>query len=264
MRAARLRAITGEGALVSARDASAGSDMALVEAHGLSRSYGDVAAVDALSFTVKRGEVVGFLGHNGAGKSTTMRMLAGALLPTGGRATIDGYAAASLEGRRRVGYLPETPPLTPELTVVEQLSFAARLRGAREDDVERVLALCDLGAERRRITATLSKGTRQRVGLAQALLGDPPALLLDEPTAGLDPRQAAAFRDLVRALAPDRAILISTHVLSEVTALCARVLLIRRGALVLDQQLEALRAEGRSLEETTLRALDGTLDGSAA
>jgi ABC-2 type transport system ATP-binding protein len=237
----------------------------LLEARDLTRAWGDVVAVRDLSFLVKKGEVVGFLGHNGAGKSTTMRMLAGALAPSSGSALVDGQSVQALEARRRVGFLPETPPLTPELTVEEQLAFVASLRGARAGDVDDVLRRCDLVEQRRKITASLSKGTKQRVGLAQALLGDPPVLLLDEPTAGLDPKQAASVRELVRALAPDHAILLSTHLLAEVTALCSRVLLVRRGQLVLDSSLEELKKAGRSLEETALAALsDDPAAGAAA
>ncbi len=228
---------------------------ALLVAEGLSRRFADVAAVSDVSFSVARGEVVGFLGHNGAGKSTTLRMLSGALAPSAGRALVDGRPAASLAARRMVGWLPETPPLDPELTVGEQLAFAAAVKGrdpARE--VPRLLELCGLRELVRRTTGTLSKGTKQRVGLAVALAGDPPVLLLDEPTAGLDPAQAASVRALVRALAVDHAVLVSTHVVSEVSALCDRALLLRRGALVLDERVDVLK--GRGLEATVLTLLE--------
>lgn len=228
---------------------------ALLVADGLSRRFADVDAVVGLSFTVARGEVVGFLGHNGAGKSTTLRMLAGALAPSSGRALVDGHGAASLRARRCVGWLPETPPLHPELTVVEQLAFAAALKGcAPAREVPRLIERCGLGDLRRRTTGTLSKGTKQRVGLAAALAGDPPLLLLDEPTAGLDPAQAASVRALVRELAVDHGVLLSTHVVSEVAALCGRALLLRRGALVLDEQVEVLK--GKGLEATVLGLLE--------
>lgn len=232
----------------------------LVEARGLGRTYDDVVAVRGLSFTVQRGEVVGFLGHNGAGKSTTMRMLAGALVPSEGQARIAGRDASSLEARRHVGFLPEMPPLTAELSVEEQLRFVAGLRGAARDDIDRALERCELTQQRRKLCGTLSRGTRQRVGLAQALLGDPAVLLLDEPTAGLDPRQVAGVRELVRELAATRAILLSTHILGEVTALCSRVLLLREGTLVLDRSLADLRAQGRPLEQIVLASLAGTFD----
>ena len=233
----------------------------MIEAKQLTRRFGDTAAVVDVSFTVKRGEIVGFLGHNGAGKSTTMRMLAGALVPSSGRATVEGNDSTTIEARRLVGWLPETPPLTAELTVDEQLRFVASARGIGRAQVgaavDGVVARCDLGCVRRKLTATLSKGTKQRVGLAQALLGDPPALLLDEPTAGLDPKQAASVRELLRALAADHAILLSTHLLHEVASLCSRALLVSRGRLVADATVDALRARGPSLEHTVLAALDG-------
>ncbi len=234
---------------------------ALVDARSLSRRFGDTAAVSDVSFSLARGEVAGFLGHNGAGKSTTLRILAGALSPTGGQALIDGHGSSTMEARRNVGFLPETPPLTAELTVEEQLGFAAGIRvggprARRKAAVAAVVERCGLGDVRRKLNSTLSKGTKQRVGLAQALLGDPPVLLLDEPTAGLDPKQAAAVRELIRDLGAGHAVLLSTHLLHEVTALCSRALLLRRGRLVVDDSLDGLRARGGSLEQTVLAALD--------
>ena len=233
----------------------------LVYVHGLVRSFGDDVAVAGVTFSVQRGEVVGFLGHNGAGKSTTMRMLAGALAPSAGMAYIGGYNSMSIESKRSVGWLPEVPPLTDELTVREQLTFVARLRGVADPAaaVTEALRACDLLPMANRLNGILSKGTKQRVGLAQALLGDPPVLLLDEPTAGMDPKQAARQRDLLRGLAPTRAIIMSTHLLSEVTALCTRVLLMRRGVVALDATVKDLRARGPSLEATVLAALDDTV-----
>ena len=231
----------------------------LVEATALSRAFGDDVAVRDVSFSVRRGEVVGFLGHNGAGKSTTMRMLAGALAPTSGTVRVLGHDSMTIEARRAVGWLPEVPPLTDELTVREQLLFVARLRSVADPSAAVAAALrsCDLLEVAGRLNATLSKGTKQRVGLAQALLGDPPVLLLDEPTAGMDPKQAASLRDLLLTLAPSRAIVMSTHLLHEVTALCTRALLVRRGEVALDATLDELRARGPSLEATVLAALDG-------
>ncbi len=227
----------------------------ILVADALSRRFADVVAVAAVSFSITRGEVVGFLGHNGAGKSTTLRMLAGALLPSGGRALVGGRAATTIEARRLVGWLPETPPLHPDLTVGEQLAFAASLKGCDPPrEVPRLIERCGLGELRRRTIGTLSKGTRQRVGMAIALAGDPPVLLLDEPTAGLDPTQAATVRDLVRELAADHAVLLSTHLVFEVAAVCGRALLLRRGALVLDERVEALRVRG--LEATVLGLLE--------
>ncbi len=228
---------------------------ALVVAEGLTRRFADVEAVLGVSFAVARGEVVGFLGHNGAGKSTTLRMLAGALAPSAGRALVGGQPATSLAARRLIGWLPESPPLHPELTVGEQLGYAAALKGCdARREVPRLIERCGLGDLRKRLTGTLSKGTRQRVGLAQALAGDPPALLLDEPTAGLDPAQTAAVRALVQELRADHAVLLSTHLVAEVAAVCDRALLLRRGALVLDERTEALK--GRGLEATVLGLLE--------
>lgn len=227
----------------------------LLVADGLTRRFADATAVDGVSFSLARGEVVGFLGHNGAGKSTTLRLLAGALSPSAGRATVGGHEATALPARRLVGWLPETPPLHPDLTVAEQLAFAASLRGrAPRQEVTRLLERCGLNELRRRTNATLSKGTRQRVGLAVALAGDPPVLLLDEPTAGLDPAQAASVRALVRELAADHAVLLSTHLVSEVAAVCDRALLLRRGRLVLDEPVATLKDRG--LEATVLGLLE--------
>ena len=224
-------------------------------ADGLTRRFADATAVDGVSFSLSRGEVVGFLGHNGAGKSTTLRLLAGALSPSAGRATVGGHVATTLAARRLVGWLPETPPLHPDLTGAEQLAFAASLRGcAPAREVARLLERCGLSELRRRTNSTLSKGTRQRVGLAVALAGDPPVLLLDEPTAGLDPAQAASVRALVRELAADHTVLLSTHLVSEVAAVCDRALLLRRGRLVLDEPVATLRDRG--LEATVLGLLE--------
>ncbi len=236
----------------------------LLEASALSRSYGEHVAVHDVTFRVDAGEVVGLLGHNGAGKSTTMRMLAGALRPSSGRAIVEGYDSTTIEARSRIGWLPEVPPLTDELTVREQLAFAVGLRGLERSEVDRALQRCDLADVARQLNATLSKGTKQRVGLAQALLGDPRVVLLDEPTAGMDPKQSASLRDLVRSLSPTRAIVLSTHLLHEVTALCTRVVLVRAGRVVVDESLAASRARGPSLEATVLSLLDGDATAVAA
>jgi ABC-2 type transport system ATP-binding protein len=217
----------------------------MIEARELTRRYGPVVAVDGLSFAVQSG-VVGFLGPNGAGKTTTLRMLTGALAMTSGTAIVAGYDVFEqpLEVKARVGSLPETPPLYPELTIGEYLSFVARVRGIpssrRLSRVGEVMERVGLrGWERRRLGG-LSKGYRQRVGLAQAIVHDPPLLLLDEPTSGLDPAQIVSVRALIRELASNRTVFLSTHVLSEVEALCQRVLLLHRGRLVGDGTVESL------------------------
>ena len=210
----------------------------MIEARDLCKRFGDVVAVDGLSFQVARGEVVGFLGPNGAGKTTTMRMLAGIFPPTTGAIRIAGHdpLREPLACRRAVGYFPEYAPFYPDLHVDRYLRFVARLkrvpRGERPRAVEEVLAACGLEGVARRRIGTLSKGYRQRVGLAQALCGDPPILILDEPTIGLDPGQVVEIRELVRGLRGTRTVLFSSHILSEVESLCERVIVIARGRLV--------------------------------
>lgn len=220
----------------------------MIIASSLEKYFGRTRAVDDISFTVKRGEAVGFLGPNGAGKTTTFRMLAGVLGPTRGSVSIGGHdlAFAPLKAKRLLGYMPENPVLYPEMTSREYLLFRAELKGVSRSQRAKAAsaALVDAGAEEVhgvRISH-LSKGFRQRVALADALLNDPPALLLDEPTSGLDPNQIGDMRKLIRRLAKDRAVLLSTHVLSEVQATCSRVIVIHRGRLV---------TEGSLLELTT-------------
>lgn len=237
----------------------------MIEARGLSKRYGDVVAVDDVSFSVERGEVVGFLGPNGAGKTTTMRMLTGFLPPTDGTAEIAGHDifGAPLEARRAVGYLPETPPLYPEMTVNAYLRYVARIkdvpRGARATAVDRALERCGLKEVRRRVIGTLSKGFRQRVGLAQAIVHDPAVLILDEPTVGLDPLQIREIRDLIAELASpgqggaQHAVVLSTHILPEVEAICRRVILIHEGSKIVDAPIEELTAGGRTLDEVFAR-----------
>jgi ABC-2 type transport system ATP-binding protein len=242
-------------------------------AERLVKRYGSVLAVDDVSFEVGRGEIVGFLGPNGAGKSTTMKMLTGALWPDRGRVTIAGDdVTCDLAARARIGYLPEHTPLYRSMRVAAYLAYVAELRGlraaAKRAAMDRVLASCDLqGWEDRRIR-TLSKGYRQRVGLAQALIGDPEVLLLDEPTNGLDPAEIVRIRDLVSRLAREKTILLSTHVLPEVQEVCRRVIILAGGRLVADGSLLELSAgigeslavmlaapEARSLD--TLQNLEG-------
>lgn len=220
----------------------------MIEAVGLTKDYGTVVAVKDVTFQVGRGEVVGFLGLNGAGKTTTLRMLAGSLGPTSGRVRINGYdlEAAPVAARRSLGYLPEAAPLYPEMRVAEYLTFRARLKGLRGAALRRATAEA---AERARVTPMLetlighlSKGYRQRVGLADALLGRPPLLILDEPTAGLDPNQIHEFRQLIRELGADHTLLLSTHILPEVEATCDRALVIHRGRLIAEGTLEELAA----------------------
>jgi len=228
----------------------------MIEVHSLVKRFGALAAVDGLTFSVARNEVLGFLGPNGAGKTTTMRILTGALPATEGRVRVAGLDVFDqpMQVKRKVGYLPEVPPLYEELDVLAYLGFVARLKslpGRRvKSEVARVVETCGLREVRGRLIANLSKGFRQRVGLAQALLGDPEVLILDEPTIGLDPNQIAEIRGLIRRLAENHTVILSTHILPEVIQVCQRVLIVHRGRLVADDRLENLTSESRSLEQT--------------
>ena len=211
---------------------------AMLEVEHLTRRYGPLTAVDDISFQTRSGEILGFLGPNGAGKTTTMRMITGYLPPTGGEVRIEGVGLRRdpLAVKRKIGYLPELPPLYPELTVRDYLGFVARLRqvpaGERKPAVERALDRCALSDVGGRVIGRLSKGYRQRVGIAQAILHNPRLLIFDEPTAGLDPRQILETRQLIRGLAGDHTVILSTHILSEAANTCQRVIIINRGKLV--------------------------------
>jgi ABC-2 type transport system ATP-binding protein len=224
----------------------------VIEVEGLTKDYGTVLAVRDVTFSVGRGEVVGFLGPNGAGKSTTLRILAGFLGATSGKVRINGHDIAldSLAARASLGYMPEAAPLYPELRVREYLEFRARLkrvaRAKRRTAVERSMDRARLGEVSETTIGHLSKGYRQRVGLADALVADPPLLILDEPTAGLDPNQVREVRTLIKELSTDHTVLLSTHILSEVEATCQRALVIDRGRLVAQGSLEELSRGRRS------------------
>jgi ABC-2 type transport system ATP-binding protein len=232
----------------------------MIEVEGLSKRYGELVAVDRISFQVERGEVVGFLGPNAAGKTTTMRVVTGFLPPSQGTVRVAGHdiLEAPLAARRSIGYLPETPPLYPEMRVWDYLQYASAIkdvpRREREERVERAMEACALQEVRRRVIGTLSRGFRQRVGLAQAIVHDPEVLILDEPTSGLDPAQIVEIRNLIKGLASEsgRTVVLSTHILPEVEAICQRVLLISRGRIRLDGSLEEVTGGG-SLEEVFLR-----------
>jgi ABC-2 type transport system ATP-binding protein len=237
----------------------------MIEAKELSKRYGDIVAVDDVSFSVEKGEVVGFLGPNGAGKTTSMRMLTGFLPPTEGTAVIAGHDIFEdpIAARRSVGYLPESPPLYPEMTVTSFLEYVARIkdvpRARRRGAVDRALERCALVEVRKRVIGTLSKGFKQRVGLAQAIVHDPPVLILDEPTIGLDPLQVREIRGLIAELAApakgeeQQTVVLSTHILAEVEAICRRVILISEGRKAVDAPLADLTAGGHSLEEIFTR-----------
>ena len=229
----------------------------MIEVQELTKRYGATTAVDAISFHVPRGEIVGFLGPNGAGKSTTMRILVGALPATSGMAKIAGHDVFEdpMAVKRRVGYLPEIPPVYLDMTVREYLGFVARLRGlprkALKAEVERVAERAGVDHILPRLIGNVSKGYRQRVGIAQALIGSPAVLILDEPTVGLDPIQIEQVRKLILDLGAsgEHTIVLSTHILSEVKATCARAIIIARGAIAADASIAALEAEhGASLE----------------
>lgn len=238
----------------------------MIHVANLTKRYGKRSAVQGLSFTVKAGEILGFLGPNGAGKSTTMNIITGYLSSNEGTVTVNGRdILEDPKGtKRQIGYMPEVPPLYPELTVREYLKFAAALKGiskrTREGEIRRVMAMVQVEDVSARLIKNLSKGYRQRVGFAQALLGDPPVLILDEPTIGLDPQQINEFRSLLKSLGGTHTVILSSHILSEVSAVCSRVLIFNRGRIVAgdtpenlvrgfsDRNAMLLRVRGRESE----------------
>jgi ABC-2 type transport system ATP-binding protein len=231
----------------------------VIEVQHLTKRYGPVTAVDDISFRVERGEILGFLGPNGAGKTTTMRVLTGYMPPTDGKAIVAGYDVFEqpIEAKRRTGYLPETPPLYPDMSVRDYLSFVARIKGvprserkARIDEMLRKTHIADMA---NRLCGKLSKGYRQRVGLAQALMHNPDVLILDEPTAGLDPKQIIETRQLIKGLAGDHTIILSTHILPEVSQTCQRVVIINRGKVVAVDTPDNLTARLRGSETMYLQ-----------
>jgi ABC-2 type transport system ATP-binding protein len=210
----------------------------MIEVENLSKRYGPTLAVSGVSFSVEKGEVLGFLGPNGAGKTTTMRVITGFLPPTEGKVRVAGYDVvdAPLEAKRRTGYLPETPPVYPDMTVAEYLAFVARIKGVSRRDIKTrlddIIEKCAVGNVRNRQIGKLSKGYRQRVGLAQALIHNPDVLVLDEPTAGLDPKQIIETRELIKGLGGQHTVILSTHILPEVSKTCQRVVVINAGQIV--------------------------------
>jgi ABC-2 type transport system ATP-binding protein len=226
----------------------------VIEVQHITKHYGRVMAVDDVSFRVERGEILGFLGPNGAGKTTTMRILTGYMPPTDGKATVAGYDVFThpLEAKARTGYLPELPPLYPDMTVREYLDFVAKIKGVppkeRRTRVISVMERTRVADMAARHCSKLSKGYRQRVGLAQALIHNPEVLILDEPTAGLDPKQIIETRDLIRSLAGDHTIVLSTHILPEVAQTCQRVVIINKGRVVAVDTPENLTARLKGAE----------------
>ncbi|MBE5794172.1 MAG: ABC transporter ATP-binding protein [Clostridiales bacterium] len=237
----------------------------MIQLHEVTKRYGSVQALDGISLTVQKGEVLGLLGQNGAGKTTLLNILTGYLAPTSGHALIDGCDSLlnPQEAKRRLGYLPEQPPLYDEMTVREYLTFAAELRGVARKaipaHVDEIMALTGLTEMRSRLLGHLSKGYRQRAGFAQALCGDPDVLVLDEPTVGLDPKQITEIRQLIRSLSKGRTIVFSSHILTEVQQLCDHVVILHHGQVKLDSPMSQLGMG----EETTLHlraaAAPGTL-----
>lgn len=232
----------------------------MIRAFGLTKRFGEKEVVSDLSFSIEAGEVVGLLGPNGAGKTTTMRMLTTFLPPSSGTAQVAGFGITeeAEQVRRAIGYLPETPPLYPEMRVSEYLQFVAAIKGVEKKKVcvavEEVLALCGLEDSAAKLCGTLSKGYRQRVGLAASLAHRPPVLILDEPTSGLDPAQILEIRELICSLRGKHTVVLSTHILPEVQETCSRVLIISNGKIATEGSVEQLTKE-HSLEEEFLRAV---------
>ena len=227
----------------------------MIEVQNITKRYGDFTAIDRVTFTVDKGEVLAFLGPNGAGKTTAMRILTCFMPATEGVARVAGFDCFDqpIEVKRRIGYLPEHPPLYQELTVTEYLTFVGRIKGMGAEDLrsglDRVMERLALGDVRHRLIANLSRGYQQRVGLAQALLHDPPVLILDEPTLGLDPKQIIEIRELIKSLAGSHTVILSTHILPEATAVCQRVVIINNGRIVAVDSPEGLSARLRQSEK---------------
>lgn len=242
----------------------------MIKVEGLTKRYARTVAVDNISFEVNKGEIVGFLGPNGAGKTTTMRMLTCFLPPTLGRAEVAGFdvAAAPMEVKKRIGYLPETPPLYPEMEVVEYLTFVGKLKGVAKADLARrvneVAERCNVADVGKKLISKLSKGYRQRVGLAQAIIHNPDVLILDEPTAGLDPKQIIETRQLIKQLAGEHTIILSTHILPEVEQTCEKVIIINRGKVVTTDSVENLthRLRGAEAVAVEVSAREGAISAS--
>ena len=221
----------------------------MIDAEGLTRRYGEMLAVDSVSFSIGGGEIVGLLGHNGAGKTTIMKMLTGYLEPSAGRALVDGVDVATDPEavQSRLGYLPENCPVYPEMAVVDYLDYVAGLRGVsdRQSALREVLAATDLAGRALDTIGTLSRGYQQRVGVAQAIVHAPQVLILDEPTSGLDPSQTEQMRQLIRRLAERATVILSTHIMQEVDAVCDRVMILRAGELAVDERLSTLKESTR-------------------
>ncbi|ATL46204.1 gliding motility-associated ABC transporter ATP-binding subunit GldA [Chitinophaga caeni] len=247
-----------------------------IEVVQLTKLYGEQKAIDNISFSLQKGEIAGFLGPNGAGKSTTMKILSGYLPPSHGSAKVDGLdvAAQSMEVRKRVGYLPESNPLYYDMYVKEFLGFIAdmhQLGSRKKQRIDEMIGMTGLGAEQHKKIGALSKGYKQRVGLAQALMHDPSVLILDEPTSGLDPNQLAEIRNLIKSLGQNKTVMLSTHIMQEVEALCGKVIIINKGHIIADDNINNLRNRqnkggylvvsfGDPVKREELMAIDGVSD----
>ncbi len=233
----------------------------MIKVEGLTKRYANYTAVDGISFEIQKGQIVGFLGPNGAGKTTTMRVLTCFLPPSAGSARVADYDVLEnpMEVKKRIGYLPETPPLYPEMEVREYLEFVGRLKGVPKENlakrVDEVAEKCSVGDVRDKLISKLSKGYRQRVGLAQAIIHNPDVLILDEPTSGLDPQQIIETRDLIKGLAGDHTIILSTHILPEVEQICERVIIIARGKLVATDTVANLTSRLRGAESVSVEVM---------
>lgn len=242
----------------------------MIEVRHLTKDYGTRQAVCDISFSVKKGEVVGFLGPNGAGKTTTMKIITGFMAPTSGSVEVAGFDVFEdpIEVKRRIGYLPETPPVYGDMSVEDYLRFVARLKGVEKSRigslVENSIEKTGLGSVRKRVIQNLSKGYRQRVGISQAIVSDPEVLILDEPTVGLDPRQVAEIRRLIKELAGQHTIVLSTHILPEVQASCERIIIINRGRIVAEDSLAGLERRMVSSTRVHLRVRQANDDLIAA
>ena len=251
----------------------------MVRAENLTKRYGQHVAIDRLNFNIEKGEVLGFLGPNGAGKSTTMNIITGYLSATDGRVVVDGLDVLEHpdEVKRKIGYLPELPPLYLDMTVIDYLRFVGELKRVSKadigDDLSRIMDIVQIEDVKKRLIKNLSKGYKQRVGLAQALIGNPEILILDEPTIGLDPKQIIEIRNLIKSLREDHTIILSSHILPEISAVCERILIINRGTIVASDTVEnlskgivggnrlSLRVEGQANSiESALKRIEGVQD----
>jgi ABC-2 type transport system ATP-binding protein len=232
----------------------------MIEVQQLTKRYGDLTAINNISFSVTSGQILGFLGPNGSGKTTTMRIITGFMPASSGTVKVAGFDIFddSFEARKRIGYLPENPPLYNDMTVASYLRFVARIKGMRKTDIpealDRVVNRCGLSQVTHRVTGHLSKGFRQRVGLAQAIIHNPQVLVLDEPTVGLDPQQIIEIRSLIKELSGAHTVVLSTHILPEVAQVCEKVVIISAGRVVMEDMMTNL-TQGKSLEDVFLQAI---------